>query len=584
MDTILEVFFLPPMAVGRLGGSTTPLEAFTWETDVASHGGNRTVIRPATSFYVEEDGSIRPYLPTSIRFKDGGKIRPVAPFFELWTKIQRVDGKTVEIVEEPLTTRLLGSVGASIRNVRYVVTAGNRKAQRRTGSATCAFLARVTLEATDHTPKPLRAVSPHTSGQEPLVYPDKPISLGSFQALRPVRLEESGVNLDILRVRFTPAKGEVYGPPTATQGPASPLQPGGALPAITEGGRIHMIVAPENRILNPNTPWSRYVMDNQGQQDPQPSDSYDGANVGDNVSWGVVDDSCDALIEAQVVIAGVRHVATARVLVGPPDYAPDRRPFVSFVDDLADRDLPPPVVNDSTYDATVENMTDLFKRIFEVAAGMNLDGTRYHAIGENSGPPPATNYPGLPQVDNRTMTAEDKPYAKVVPEFTIPKKPGDETGGVAHDRLPYTAVVPIAHAPLSDVETLLDFLRTNAERVRMLVRPPFGRFREMLDEPGPVPSPTHRDPRVARDGVQDMRMPPYMRDSDETPLSLTHRQYAELMGLLDYFNKPEVMALVDSAAPGLHPQSPLTRRVAHLVARLEGSKPGSSSSSSRKGN
>ena len=80
-------------------------------------------------------------------------------------------------------------------------------------------------------------------------------------------------------------------------------------------------------------------MDLAGQQDPAPSDSYDGANVGDNRSWGVVDDSCDGVIEGQLVVDGRRFVATARVISSCPDFAPDRRPFYSIADDLEDRDL-----------------------------------------------------------------------------------------------------------------------------------------------------------------------------------------------------------------------------------------------------
>jgi hypothetical protein len=48
-----------------------------------------------------------------------------------------------------------------------------------------------------------------------------------------------------------------------------------------------------------------------------------------------------------------------------------------------------------------------------------------------------------------------------------------------------------------------------------------------------VPDPHFRDPRVARDGLHDMRMPPYMRDSDENALSLNWRDYDALMRLLD---------------------------------------------------
>ena len=82
MDTLLEIFFLPPMALARLGSSPTPVESFEWSEDKEFHGGNRTVIKPAVTLEVQEDGSLRPYLPDEIQFKDEqGRIRPVAPFF-----------------------------------------------------------------------------------------------------------------------------------------------------------------------------------------------------------------------------------------------------------------------------------------------------------------------------------------------------------------------------------------------------------------------------------------------------------------------------------------------------------------------
>ena len=126
------------------------------------------------------------------------------------------------------------------------------------------------------------AVSPRNPDEHPLVDPAHPVPLGRFQVICPVAGEKLGVDLSVLRVRFTPARGEVYGPPHADVSAASPLPPGEALPAVTLGGRIHEIVPPANRILTADTPWSRYEMDVKTQQDPQPSDSYDGANIGNN--------------------------------------------------------------------------------------------------------------------------------------------------------------------------------------------------------------------------------------------------------------------------------------------------------------
>ena len=114
---------------------------------------------------------------------------------------------------------------------------------------------------------------------------------------------------------------------------------------------MHVIVKPENRILNPKATWLQYNADYTKFDNPEPSDTFDGADVDpnnflNNVAWGVVDDTCDALIEATLVVAGVRLHATARAFVGPPDFAPDRRPFMSLVDDLADRDLGAPSAGD----------------------------------------------------------------------------------------------------------------------------------------------------------------------------------------------------------------------------------------------
>ncbi len=531
VDRIIELYFLPPLAVARVGGSDNPLEAFEWAGDPATHGSHKTFIKPAVTLEVRDDGSLRPYLPNTIRFKDDGKLRPAAPFFELWARVQSSrDGAERD---ERVTPALLGRFGASLANLRYTVAVANCKAQRRTQSAACSFIARLEVGGDDHTRQPLLAVSPYTPGLEPLVYADRPIPLGQFQVIKPTPATDMGVDLAQLRVRFTPAKGEVYGPPTAILGPSSPVPPGEMVAPAVLPGRLHEIVPPENRILNPDTPWSRYVADATGQTDPQPSDSYDGADVGNWRSWGVVDDTCDGIIEAQLVVAGQRFVARARVLSGVPDYAPDRRPFVSFAGDLADRDLPPVEVDKTTQDETSAEVADLFARVFETASLLNLDANRYKAVEVNMNDPPPPNYPGLPQIDERTMTRKDEPYVDLTPDLLDSQKVAQASDGVPFEPLPYAAVARMAHAPLTDADSLIDFLRTHKEHVQRLIRPPYGRFAQFAEAPGVVPDPRFRDPRVSRDGLHDMRMPPYMRDSDENALSLNWRDYDTLMKLLD---------------------------------------------------
>jgi hypothetical protein len=561
---IESICFRPPLAIGRVGGGDSPLDAFAWDTDRNIHGAHRTIIRPAMSLEVLRDGSLRPYLPNAIQFRDRGLLRPVAPFFELWAKL------TDDDCYQPLTSSLLEHCGGTLDNIEYIITVGNRKAQRRTGTAACAYIARVSVSASDHNRKQLWAFSPVTSGEEPLVYKDHPISLGHFQAIKPVDRLAMNVDLGVLRVRFTPAKGEVYGPPHAIAGPASPLPQGIALAAVTQGGRLHEIVPERNRILNPHTPWSRHIMDER-HDDPQPSDSYDGANVGNSRSWGVVDDTCDGIIEAYVVLNKHRYVATARVLSSCPDFAPDRRPFYSVADDLADRDLTPINVSEDPPDGAEFEIADLFERAFETASMFNLDALRTRAIAENLSEGLPAEDPSLPQMDDRSMTSADRgieqkdigkkipPYANLTADLFPYSKEASKPE--LSDPLPYAAAAQFAHAKLCDLETLIDFLRSESGRVERLIRPPFGRFSEMAgSRPGTKPG-RFRDPRNDRDTYHDMRMPPYMRDSDQNPLSITRRQYDALLQF--------IASLKNLSPEANRAESPISDTINRVVTSLK---------------
>ena len=247
----------------------------------------------------------------------------------------------------------------------------------------------------------------------------------------------------------------------------------------------------------------------------------------------MVDDTCDGILTAQLVVSGQRFAATARVLSGVPDFAPDRRPFVSLAADLADRELQPVEVSEKTLEDTTEEIADLFARIFETGGLMNLDAMRYKAIQININDPPPPNYPGLPQIDERMMTKDDVPYVDLIPDELDSDKVAQQSVGVRFEPLSYSRVARVAHAPLTDLISLRDFLRTRKDHVKRLVRPPYGRFSQLAEAPMKTPNADFRDPRVSRDGLHDMRMPPFMRDSDENPLSLTWRDYYTLMRLID---------------------------------------------------
>ena len=198
-DVVIQsIFFQPPLAIARIGGSPAPLDAFVWDSDKSIHGANRTVIRPAVTLKVLADGTLRPYLPNVIQFRDGDALRPVAPFFELWARLKLKNGR---LQDRPLNLTLLQEAGVWLDSVEYTVTVANRKAQQRTRSAACAYIARINAMGDDHEKKPLDAFSPHEPGKEPLVFRDRPIPLGHFQVIKPIPREAMGVDLSVLRSR-----------------------------------------------------------------------------------------------------------------------------------------------------------------------------------------------------------------------------------------------------------------------------------------------------------------------------------------------------------------------------------------------
>lgn len=578
MPKLLALFVLPPAAFGRLGGSRHPLDNYEWRTDPSIHGASQTVIEPATTLDVAHDGSVVPFRPGVIRFRDGADLRPVAPFFELWVRVLYgpaddavVHGvhKAGDEAELPLTATLLRDLGGALAGVSYVVSVGNRKAARRTGDDANAFEIVRKVRGDDHEPKPLLAYTPPRPGQVPLVTPEHPIPLGSFQVMRPIRRTELEIDLDVLRVRYTPAHGQVYGPPTAIEAQ------GTTSPAFFE------IVPPENRILNPKASWLAYDGSYATYTNPEPWDTYDGADQDANVAWGVVDDTCDGTLDVSVIVHAERFTASARLFVGPPDYAPDRRPFVSLADDLIDRAAEPVTAGElatpKAREAVMASVADLFARVFETASLLNVDAIRRRALRDNSGSfaPGDPNTTAPPYIDNRSFTPADTGYADDRVRAVVPDAPAGT--------MQFTPLVQLAHSPLAHDDELLAFLREQASRARRMLRPAYGAFDDYAAavRATDAPSPDHRDPRIARDQAHDMRMPPYMRDETATALSLTRRQYREVLALIDALDarhgvKAFAATAADHAATPTAEvaEAPVRKRVRAVLARARAQRGG----------
>ena len=76
---IQSIFMTPGFAIARLGSATAPVDNYYWaEVEEPRYDGETTVV-PDWSLAVEADASVTPFLPDAVTFRDGERIRPVAP-------------------------------------------------------------------------------------------------------------------------------------------------------------------------------------------------------------------------------------------------------------------------------------------------------------------------------------------------------------------------------------------------------------------------------------------------------------------------------------------------------------------------
>ena len=297
--------------------------------------------------------------------------------------------------------------------------------------------------------------------KRPLVTKDKPIPVGRFRVIRPTG------DFNHLRVRYTPPKGLVYGPTDLDSRPTDLTLPAG------------------QRILNPRAPWCQWDPTQLPESSPlfgdgrnNPGGLYVTANDDPNSrrSVGIIDDMVDGLLTVTISDDLVAH---ARLAVSPPDFAPDRRPFVSLADGLKDRvdrldEVESGLFEDpEALDAIVR---DIFERVFETAANSNLDAQNQRSAGENA------------------RTANFRQEVSPGPAWPI-------VNGPSVDGLPLTLTGRRRHRQLSNFEILSARVRDGTTDLSRWIRPP-------IDD----------------SEYYDSRMPPLMRGSDRRPMHLTRRQ------------------------------------------------------------
>jgi hypothetical protein len=542
-DLIQAIFVTPGLAFARLGGSSTPLSAYDWIDTKDPRADGETTIAPTWSLTVQPDGSPQPFMPDSVGFRDGDLIRPVAPFYEIWARVGDPGSAPATQRDIPLTPALLQANGMALADLQIKVTARNLKAARRTANPDLGFgtFPPVTISATDHSRVAIRGVSP-PSAATPMIPAGRSIPLGSVQFLRSIpqpngEAWSSAINVETLRFRYTPATGLFYGPPDAAQ-------------AVPQNDRPAPAVRPENAFLNPNAGWHGTPT----REFVQPGDTYDvinqrqnpdpnrGAGVGP--SLGVVDDTCELHFEVSLQRAAppLALAAKAVAFVGPPDFAPDRRPFLSAADELNDRDADARARNDALDDDHLDQwVADLFERVYETVSLLNVD--HYRAARAAS--------PEKLRQNDIDAGVRDRPTAAMGGRDALRNPLFQIAAPTTSDPLPLSDHARMRHRAMSDLQNLIEIVSLDANRIKDIVRPPF-------------------EIESFENGfVSSMRMPPFMRQSNALPLSLANWQYDLVMRWVDRTAAraaARALEAVAVAAPRVLSPAAAARRASVLAA------------------
>lgn len=287
------------------------------------------------------------YTPDYIQFKDAasvtskeGKVRPVAPFLEVFAITDEAPDKLV-----PLTVVLLEKAGLSVDNINWDVEAGNIKIFRRTGKPDDKIIAC------------LKGIKDHTvhslNGECRNFLDGKELPLGTIQFIAPTE------DLPEIRLRFTPAHGKVYGSDLYRHTSDS----------IVERDPV---IKDEDQIIydSKRGDWRGY------KETPSYNPSYTNpAQIfagyadkdGNQVSWGYLDDECDGFVQINLDTPEGTLSARAHFCAGPPAYAPDTLP-VRVVSDELEQILLGPDVDE---EVSIDEAEDIVRRALETVRLMN---------------------------------------------------------------------------------------------------------------------------------------------------------------------------------------------------------------------
>ena len=335
---IQQIVILPPFAIGRFGSATidhpivgeVPDVMDNYDIEEGPADGWRS-LTPADTIRIEFQGTAENAqasvagitagsdLEPQLRFRGNeDRIRPVAPFLEVWALFEGQD-EYVALTSEHISPSQL----------EWRVRVANRKASRRT------------FEDQDTISSDTGWFNNHSvhnlQGRAENFVDGKFIHQGTTYYPAPHE------DVPGLRLRFVPAKGRIYGFEPNTW--------------VTDDDQI---------VYDPNGPWATYERQ-QSLYPPSPSDTY---------NTGHLDDSCDGIVEARLTIEGTVLTASARITVGPPDFVPDSLHIRSLEDDFQQLVRGPDVqqpANDDERESIIEETIEIGRRGLETMRLMNTN-------------------------------------------------------------------------------------------------------------------------------------------------------------------------------------------------------------------
>lgn len=362
--SIRELRILPPLAIGRLGSAPEPLDNFTM-VDNDDHPLDYRRIVPQETLTVDpRTGEISgSHTPQSIAFKDHGRIRPVAPFLEVFARVDRSN------TWRPLTLALLKKHGCSTKDLCWQVTVANRKVERRTTNPDDAVLA-TTGWFSSHASRRLEGYCANFISKKRF------IDFGSVRFIKPnTRYPE-------IRFRFSPAKGYIFGPNLSKAELAKLRRADPDIYQVPKSRRIYDPKKGQWYKFQPPTGIDDNLPGYQGKfvSETLPPSLY--AIIPPAPSWlnnnvacsrGYFDDACDGIVEVRLKgrNGAPPLAAVARITAGPPMVVPDSL-FVRHLGDDLDQIIFGPKIEGESFEETRARAEDIVRRAFETVRFLNV--------------------------------------------------------------------------------------------------------------------------------------------------------------------------------------------------------------------